>query len=255
MYSNFVYEKIGSSGPVIVFLHGWGQNLNAFRPLAELFCDRAQLVLFDLPGFGKAPAPDHVWSSFDYAEHVMKALQSMGVSSFSVCGHSFGGKVAMSLATRYPQQVQSLVLLAASGLQRKRTLIERVRLQGIRALRWAVKAYDRMCTTRYFETMFIPRFGSRDYKNADPSMRSILVKSVSEDFTPYLQEIACPTLLLWGKDDLETPVEMAYRLQSHIPRSELKVFSHKDHYLLSDCGYHLAAYHMQQFFEGCRVHE
>jgi len=244
--SNQVYEKAGNSGPALVLLHGWGQSLQSVKPLSSLLSQHYQVFSFDLPGFGKAPPPPAAWSSFEYADYINDAMKKLGISSYTVAGHSFGGKVAMSMAVKYPSAVESLVLLAASGLKRKRSLAQRIKSRSIKVLATLIKACDRTFDTNFFITFFIPRFGSKDYKNAG-LLRPILVKTVNEDFTPHLKNITCPTLLLWGENDQETPVDMAYALRDHITCATLIVFAHKDHYLLNDCGYHLCAEYMKDF--------
>lgn len=241
-------EKIGSSGPFLIMLHGWGQSLQALKPLAELLSASYQVILFDLPGFGKSAPPSDAWDSFQYAEYLMKTIQGLGIQRFSVLGHSFGGKVAMSLVVSFPTHVDSLILIAASGLKRKRTFINALRFYAIRALGKVVKRSDKLLGTNWFSTYFVERFGSKDYKQAS-QMRGVLVKSVNEDFTPHLAKIHVPTLLLWGELDQETPPDIAERLNRHIKRSTLHMFPNKDHYLFQECGAHLAAYYIRPFLK------
>lgn len=240
------FEKISHQGPPLVLLHGWGQNLESLRPVAQLLAPNYQVYLFDLPGFGKSPAPTSTWDSFQYADALRNQLQVLGVDTFSIVGHSFGGKVAMSLAVRYPDKVQNLVLLAPSGLKKKRSWLELSRFYAIRLLGKATKKWDTLFRTSLFESYFIPRFGSKDYKNAK-EMRAILVKSVNEDFTPHLKQIEAKTLILWGEKDQETPVEIAMRLHKEIAASTLAIFPHKDHYLYNDLGSHLVAFYIRNF--------
>ncbi len=55
--------------------------------------------------------------------------------------------------------------------------------------------------------------GSRDYKAASPMMRNILVQVVNEDLSDYAKKITAPTLLIWGDQDTEAPVEEAKLLE------------------------------------------
>ena len=55
--------------------------------------------------------------------------------------------------------------------------------------------------------------GSRDYKAASPMMRQILVNTVNEDLSEYAKKIEEPTLLIWGDNDTEEPVEEARKLE------------------------------------------
>ena len=55
--------------------------------------------------------------------------------------------------------------------------------------------------------------GSRDYKAASPIMRQTLVNVVNEDLASYARRIEEPTLLIWGENDTEAPVEGAKELE------------------------------------------
>jgi pimeloyl-ACP methyl ester carboxylesterase len=73
-------------------------------------------------------------------------------------------------------------------------------------------------------------FGSADYKTAGP-MRSILTKVVTEDLTACASTVRCPTLLIYGDQDQDTPPEMGKRFQALIAHSELVIlegFGHTD---------------------------
>lgn len=239
--------ELKGNGPPLLMLHGWGQTHEALLPLGNLLVPVSQPYLFDLPGFGKSPIPNDVWNAFDYADHFIRYLDQQKIKRTSLLGHSFGGKISLCLASRYPERVDKLILLAPSGIPSKRTLKRKV----IRLAGKAIKTCDSLFGTSYFATQFSPRFGSADYKNAG-AMRSILVRSVNEDLTPYLSKIQCPTLFLWGKKDLETPYEMGERYAALIPGARLVGFAHHDHYLAKDVGSHLCATHCIPFLRGDR---
>lgn len=240
-------EELGQKGhPPLVLLHGWGHTLESFRPLATLLEKKYHLFLVDLPGFGRSPMPPGPWSSFDYADHVIDFLDRQGMQQATLLGHSFGGKVAMSAAARYPERVASLVLLAPSGLKRKRTWREACRFLAIRWLGKGCKGIDFLFSSKLFRAYFSPKFGSADWKQAG-AMRPILVRSVNENFLPHVKNIQARTLLLWGEADKETPVEMAHRLHQALPDGQLIIYPHKGHHLYQGMGSHLCAYHLEAF--------
>lgn len=239
-------EQLGNSGFPLLLLHGWGRNSSDLQSLGACLSHSSQVHLVDLPGFGQSSPPDAVWDSFQYADRIIAYLNEQGIDQIDILGHSFGGKVAASLASKYPNRVRKLVLMASSGLKRKRTIREQCRLQGIRWIGKMVKFADSFLKTQYFKERFAARFGSADYKNAG-AMRSILVKSVNEDLTAHIQSIKAPTLLLWGEKDGETPPEVAQRFHQAISHSQLHLFPGKDHYLYNECGAHLCASYILPF--------
>ena len=72
--------------------------------------------------------------------------------------------------------------------------------------------------------------GSRDYKNASEFMRKILVEHVNLDITEDVKKIKCPTLIIWGTNDDEVPIEDAYELETLISDSAVIPYEGCTHY-------------------------
>ena len=233
-------------------LHGWGRSLEALRPLGELVAASCRVVLVDLPGFGSSPLPSEAsnegggWSTDDYALRVKALLDSEGITRCLLLGHSFGGRISVRLAARYPGLVQGLILVGSHGLPRQLSFSARLRAKAVRTLVSAAKRIDGLVGTRLFAHYLAPRFGSRDY-NAAGELRRTLVKTVNEDLTPLAREIERPTLLLWGEDDRETPPEMGRSYSKLIRDSDLFVFPNKGHEPFADVGSHLLAKYVERF--------
>lgn len=244
--------QLGSHGPTVVMLHGWGRDLQALRPLGELLAASCRVILIDLPGFGLSPLPFPAsndgggWTTDDYAERIKAQLDQMRIDRCILLGHSFGGRISVRLAAKFPRLVQGVILVGSHGLRRERPLPQRMRLRAIRALTAATKRIDGLFGTRLFAHYFAPRFGSRDYKAAG-ELRRTLVKTVNEDLAVQAQTIDVPTLLLWGEDDAETPVDLARNFNRLIKGSELFVFPHKGHEPFADVGSHLMAGYIERF--------
>jgi len=238
--------QLKGSGPPLLFLHGWGQSHRELLPLAELLTPVTTPYLLDLPGFGQSPPPDSVWSAFDYAAQIADFLKQKKLSRISLMGHSFGGKVALAFAVRYPEHVEKLILAASAGICSKGTFLQRARKQTLLTVGKQIKWMDTALGTRFFHNFFAPRFGSKDYNQAG-TMRSILVKSVNEDLSCLLPKIDCPTLLLWGERDRDTPLEMGERMKKLIPKARLYRFLLHDHQLIQGTGSQLLATYIIRF--------
>lgn len=247
-------EELGQSGSKrdVVLLHGWGQSSLALKPLGELLAPHLRVHLVDLPGFGQSENPNGVWSSFDYAERLVGYFKEKGLHKVDLVGHSFGGKVAMSLASRYPGGVGRLVLMSSSGLRPRWSFGRRCRLKALRWLGKGIKGIDAVMHTQIFARWFATRYGSADYKNAG-SLRPILVKAVNDDLSEAIRDLELPALILWGERDTETPVEVAHRLHALLPSSTLRVFPGKGHWLCEDVGAHLCASYILPFLLETRV--
>ena len=99
----------------VVALHYWAGAGHEFDAVRALLPADVQLLAPDLPGFGQQPAPLHFdYSVRAYADWVAAYLAEHRVASFTLLGHSMGGKIALLLAARRPPGLQRLVLLSPS---------------------------------------------------------------------------------------------------------------------------------------------
>jgi pimeloyl-ACP methyl ester carboxylesterase len=102
-------------GAPIVFLHGFGADLNGWRPVHRLLPETQPALAIDLPGHGLSPLGEHV--SFEaVVEAARAALIEEGVGAAHLVGHSLGGAVAVALAHEPGVTALSLMLIAPAGL-------------------------------------------------------------------------------------------------------------------------------------------
>jgi pimeloyl-ACP methyl ester carboxylesterase len=227
-------------------LHGWNRSLESLEGLAKLIKSPISPHLIDLPGFGQSPPPPVPWSSVDYALSLKEHLDRLKQPQVDLFGHSFGGKVALSFASRFPERVRRLILVSASGLKRKHSFKRRAQRKMLSSLRAALKIVDQTFHTHLFANYFVPRFASKDYLEAN-EMRGTFLKTIHEDLQPILPSIQAPTLLLWGERDQETPYEMAERMHRLLPHSQLIRLPRQGHDPFGNLSTHLLAYHIRQF--------
>jgi pimeloyl-ACP methyl ester carboxylesterase len=83
--------------------------------LIDLAAKKYRVLAFDRPGFGHSERPGNtIWTPGTQADLIAAALKKIGVPRAIVLGHSWGTLVALALATKYPQEVQALVLVSGS---------------------------------------------------------------------------------------------------------------------------------------------
>lgn len=217
---NINYKDFGNfKGTPIVLLHGWGQNIEMMLPIAKPFEKTHRLIIIDLPGFGESDQPNYPWSLDDYVEMINSLLEKLDIKRPNLIGHSFGGKISILYATKYP--VDRMILLSSPYKVKIKKPSLKVRiLKKAQKLPFLGKFAEKMKT----------RLGSTDYRNANPLMRNILVKHVNTDLTELAKNIKCPTFIIWGEKDLDVPVSDAYELEKIIKDSGLVVYENCGHY-------------------------
>src|SRR5437868_12208085 len=103
-------------GTPLVLLHGNGSMIEDFQSsgLIDLAAQKYRVIAIDRPGFGHSERPrSTIWTPEAQADLIASALKKIGVPRAIIVGHSWGTLVALTLAVKYPQEVQALVL--ASG--------------------------------------------------------------------------------------------------------------------------------------------
>lgn len=109
------WSRVAPAAPAetspVVFLHGLGSSADAFREVAghPALADRER-ILVDFPGFGDSARPE----AWEYAieaqaDLIAALLRAVAAARVTVVGHSMGGSVAISMATRHPGLVARLV--------------------------------------------------------------------------------------------------------------------------------------------------
>lgn len=227
-------SEIGTNteGPAFVWMHGWGQTHKSLRPLAAQLKRQGHHILIDLPGFGQTTPLATGADTAAYADHMTALLTSRKISvdkPVILVGHSFGCRIAVQMAAKYPEKVKAIIMIGGAGLQRKRSVLWKAKAFCLRTLGKLARLSDRLFKTS-FRDAYVTRFGSADYRNAG-ELRETFVKVVQEDLAAEAGAVNCPTLLLYGSDDSETPPEIGKAYNQLIKDSEfieLNGFGHLD---------------------------
>ena len=189
-------------GKDILLLHGWGQNIAMMKPLGDNFSDHYRITILDLPGFGESEEPQSTWTIETYNEMLEEFTEKLNIKKPIVIGHSFGGRLAIRYASRNP--IEKLVLFGSPCIRIEEELPITVKV---------LKALKRLPGLNGIGEYMKQYIGSRDYKAASPVMRDTLVQVVNEDLSKYAREIEEPTLLIWGENDTEAPLNEAKELE------------------------------------------
>lgn len=218
----------------IVLLHGWGQGApERFERLASSLRAKGYTVFLPhLPGFGEEIPPNAPWAVDDYVSWVVeKVKKEKSWGSFVLCGHSFGGRIALKLTARQPESIEKLILIASAGLRQNLSL--KAKLLRV------MSTIGRMLFDLPILNLLQPKVHAvwrtmlrqKDYYRVSGVMQKTFLRVIAEDLAPVLPKITKQTLILWGKKDQYVSVEDAYIMHEAIDSSQIKVFSQADHFL------------------------
>ena len=227
--SGMVAWKALGSGEAIVFLHGVGGGAESFDAQLSHFGGRGYRALaWDMPGYGASPQLDAPGFN-GWAEALRAGLDSEGIGSCILVGHSIGGMIAQTLVARHPERVRALVLSATSpafgnpdGDFQRAFIAERL------------GPLEQGETMEALATTFVPglvgRAASPDIiASARASMarvrpetyRAAMEALVRFDARATLGEIACPALLIAGAEDTSAPPRVMERMAARMRSAQL----------------------------------
>ena len=239
--------------PVIVLLHGFNGSLFNFERLVPLLVDDFRLISIDLPGFGLTGATvlgDYTTEGF--MDVITKLTKELEIEKFSIAGNSMGGGVAWRYALEYPNKVESLILLASSGVGTKEDVKRSEAREKNRPIVWrlldskALKKFLNYYTPKFFATEALKR-SVFDQKNAnyehamqfhdlvllEGSRNAILSMTMGGRRAMYgpeeLSAIVAPTLVIHGEEDNIINVNRSSIFEENINNVVLKIYPQIGH--------------------------
>lgn len=104
-----VYKTYGSGNEPLVFVHGFGCNIDAWDSQFDYFKDQTQLVFIDLPGYGKSDRPHTEYTLNFYADAVKAVLDALNINKAVLVGHSLGTAISRQVVYNEPERISKLI--------------------------------------------------------------------------------------------------------------------------------------------------
>lgn len=216
-------------GPVILFLHGWKDNLHTFDALVPYLSNAFRVIRLDLPGFGESEAPTQAWHVIDYARFVSLFLGKIQVKPVAFVGHSLGGRIVMKGISHGVFSSDRIVLIASAGVARRKTLRNALFYAAAKAGKLFTSVPPFSLARKRMRALLYRRAGS-DYLDAGV-LRETFLNIIREDLSTEAKSISVPTLMIWGGRDTETPLSEGMRLARLIPHAALEVVIEGSHFV------------------------
>lgn len=227
------YRDVGE-GPAVVLVHGFGASIELWRPTQDALARDHRVIAVDLKGFGWSARPAGDYGPAAQAALVWHLLDQLGVTDVAIVGHSWGSSVSLAMALDQPARVRRLALYAAYVFDEQLPSFFRwAQLGGLGEVLFAMYyregAEDRIGLA-YHDPRFITQARvERVLAELDrPGTTAAALAAVRGQrfgaMSRRYREIAQPVLLLWGDEDLVTPLGYGERLSSVLPRATLRVY-------------------------------
>ena len=189
-------------------MHGYLSSGKSFYKQVDYFSKDFNVYCPDLKGFGDNKFMPYPYSLSDYVSEVKDYLTKNNIVEPLVVAHSFGGRVAIKMASEEPKIFKKLVLVGSAGLKPKLTPKKIVKKCAFSVLK------------RFIPKEKLSAFYSKDYNALNSVMKESFKLIVSEHLDDRLKDIKIPTLIVYGKRDKETPPYMAKRFNRGIENSQ-----------------------------------
>lgn len=245
------YVDIGDpAGRPVVLIHGISSNWqNWLEQLPRLAAEGCRAIALDLPGFGCSELPEEEISMPGYGRLVDALCDELDLGPVSLVGHSMGGFIAAETAISFPDRVERLVLVGAAGIShvdmRRAPLSVIGRLYPLLVARQLIQTrwVARRPLTRHAVLSTIFRHPGRIRAElvfeivrgaGSDGFPAALVAIGDHDIRARLPEVRCPTLVVWGSDDLLAPVADADEYARLIPDVRKVVMNDTGHMINSE---------------------
>jgi pimeloyl-ACP methyl ester carboxylesterase len=224
---------IGGHGQPLLYLHGlsgWGRWESHHMTLGITNLVYAP----QLPGWPEGPIPPSLTSVRNYAQVIAQFLDTVGIHTVDLVGHSFGGWIALHLAAAYPERVSRLVLVDAMGAD-----VPEAPMANLERL--DEEAFARAAFARTGEVVIRGDFGGvrEDVRTGQEferqwKSRAIVASLVRGHYADpelmhRLKTIAATTLIVWGQQDQLVPWRHGEVLAQAIPRAKWVVITEAGH--------------------------
>jgi len=241
-------------GEAVLLLHGYPQSLLTWRHQIPTLSEQARVIAPDWFGWGLSERgfdmPARYW---DEVGRIGLLLDAVGVERCTLVGHDYGGFLGLGFATRFPKRVARLSILnsrahrtfpqptyaqfaALCFAARMPGLRELVRLVPLGKLNAALLRRN-IALGCFDEDLLGHYVGWMD----TPVGRQWLIHffryyemPARPELDAAIENITCPTDIIWGDRDPYCPFSIGRDLAARIPDARLVVIEGADHYVMEE---------------------
>jgi pimeloyl-ACP methyl ester carboxylesterase len=233
------YEVYGRGRPVIL-LHGWLGSWGLWQETMTFLGQYYRTYALDFWGFGESGRKLSTYQVNDFILMVDQFMDKLGIISAPLVGHSMGGTVSLSVAIRFPERVQKVVVIGSPI--HGSSLAPALKMAGYRPTAWLLfNLFPIFRTAMRAASPFIcrdPRFAQMmDRDLTKLTLESFLISIATlrrTDLRPNLRNIQVPVMGMYGDKDIIVSPRQWQPLVTGIPHASIERFANAGHFIMMD---------------------
>jgi pimeloyl-ACP methyl ester carboxylesterase len=231
-------EERGTAEPALLFLHYWGGTSRTWRKVTAELEEQFKTVAYDARGWGKSDKTPASYKLADLADEALSLVKALGIKQYVLVGHSMGGKVAQLIASRRPEGLLGLILVAPAQ-PTPRHNPDQMREEQFHA-------YDNRenvlkvigsgrLTARPPSPEIVEQIVEDSLSGSREATMAFPMKSILEDISSEVAKINVPTVLLAGELDQVDSIERHMtEVLAYLPKTEFKIIKGSGHLIPID---------------------
>jgi pimeloyl-ACP methyl ester carboxylesterase len=204
------YKEYGQGEKSLIFIHGWGCDLNTWKYQFDYFKDKYHLVLIDLPGYGQSDKVEQNYTIDLFAQSVSEVIRDLDIKNPVLVAHSMGLPIA----------IESL-----KQLNNGNAIL--VNIDGV----YFDFPTDNIENIQYKEglTEFANMFNGENYKqNVEQFCNGFITESTPEDVKSYILSTMIETPQKVGYQSMKSLVDPKYWDKKTLTNQSISIYAKTD---------------------------
>ena len=233
------YVDVGE-GPPVVLVHGFASSLDTWAAQMPALAKHHRVIALDLKGFGWTDRPEGAYSPEAQARMVLRLLEQRGIEQADFVGHSWGASVTLAAAIAAPQRVRRVALYDAYVYEDQvPAFFNWSKVDGLGEALFATyykQRPDERMSLAFYDKAFVTEELVESVERAldRPGTLAAALATVRglglKNREARYRKITQPALVMWGREDVVTPLSFGERLARDLPNARLVVYPHCGHF-------------------------